>query len=761
MPQAPEATASEPVAALTDRYGGPSAAEVAARLKQPDMAEVKAIVSWRGVVVNGEVCLVDLALRYLKLIREESCGRCGPCRIGVDVMRELFEELAAGAAGAAAGATQAAGTPAAEAAGAAQAGAEVAAADAAQAGAEAPESTVDKIRRLAECIEDSAWCGIANTIRDPILALLNLGEAHFAAHAAGATCSPLTTHGWVTAPCRSTCPSTVDCAAYIFQALEEHPHLATTIVKRDNPLPAIIGRTCPHPCEQNCTLAPTGQPIAINNIKRWSADRAEGLAADRCASGCMADPTAGASPEVIEAAGGAALVAGGPHEVSELTTAQLSQRPVEVTCRLDDKQAATTADDKAADAAASASAGAANGGARAAACGKKVAIIGAGPAGLSAGYFLARRGYKPVIFEDLPVPGGMVHVGIPEYRLPRDVIRRETELIEQEGVEIRYNTRVGRDLTWTDLEKQGFEATFVAVGAHLGRPLGIPGEDLPGAMDAIEFLRRVALHEKVKIGNNVLVLGGGNSAMDAARTAVRLGAKNVQVVYRRTRDEMPANSWEIDEAEEEGVVFRYLAAPMQCVGEDGVESLVCQQMELGEPDESGRRKPVPTDMAPFVLEADSIIAAVGQKPDFEPFAGDDSIKLNKYGYMEVDPYTLATSRPGVFVGGDAVSGGGTVIEAINAGKVAAKYMDKYLRGEPVVEDLEDKTRRLAVYLGAQKSAEPLAECVDYGTRVAMPVRTVEERTADFEAVELGYTLAQVTAEADRCLRCHRPILVAT
>lgn len=698
MPQAPAVTATEPVAALTDRYGGPEPAEVTARLRQPDMAEVKAIVSWRGVVVQGDVCLVDLALRYIRLIQEESCGRCGPCRIGVDVMRELLEKLAAG-----------------------------------DVGDKGAEDMVGKIRDLAESIEDSAWCGIANTIRDPILALLDLGAEHFAAHAAGTTCEPEATHGWVAAPCRSTCPSTVDCASYIFQALEEHPHLATTIIKRDNPLPAIIGRTCPHPCEANCTLAPSGHPVAINNIKRWCADRAEDLADDRCASGCLADPTAGATPEVVEAAGGAALIAGGPHEVSELTTAQLSHRPVEVTCRLDDKQAA---------------------------CGKKVAIIGAGPAGLSAGYFLARRGYRPVIFEDLPVPGGMVHVGIPEYRLPRHVIYREAELIEQEGVEIRYNTRVGRDISWADLEKE-FGATFVALGAHLGRPLGIPGEDLPGSMDAIEFLRKVALHEKVDIGDDVLVLGGGNSAMDAARTAVRLGAKNVQVVYRRTRNEMPANAWEIEEAEEEGVVFHYLAAPMECKGEEGVSGLVCQQMELGEPDESGRRRPVPTDMAPFVLTADSILAAVGQKPDFEPFKGDGSIKLNKYGYLEADPYTLMTTKPGVFVGGDAVSGGGTVIEAINAGKVAAKYIDKFLRGERVVEDIEDKTRRIAVYLGAEKSADPLAECVDYGTREKMPMVPAEVRKHNFEPTELGYTLEQVTAEADRCLRCHRPILVAT
>ena len=696
MSQAPEATATEPVAALTDTYGGPAPEKVLARLDEPDMADVKAVMSWRGVVVKGDACLVDLAFRYIKLLQEESCGRCGPCRIGVDVLRELLEKLAAG-----------------------------------QTGDKDAETTIAKIGRLAESIGESAWCGIANTIKEPILQLLSVGEEHFAAHAAGHTCAPQNSHGWITAPCRSTCPSTVDIPAYIFQGLEEHPHLATTVVKRDNPLPAIIGRTCPHPCENNCSLAPIGQPIAINNIKRWCADRAEGLADDACASGCMADPTRGATEEQIVAAGGPARVAGGPHEVGELTTAQFSQRPVEITCTLEDKQTA---------------------------CGRKVAIIGAGPAGLSAAYYLARKGYKPTIFEDLPVPGGMVHVGIPEYRLPRHVIMRETELIQQEGVEIRYNTKVGRDISWEEIDKE-YEATFVAIGAHLGRPLGIPGEDLPGSMDAIAFLRKVALHEPIEIGDDILVLGGGNSAMDAARTAVRLGAKNVQVVYRRTRNEMPANPWEIEEAEEEGVHFQYLAVPLECKGDEDVNGLVCQQMELGEPDESGRRRPVPTDMAPFVLSADSVFAAVGQKPDFDPFKNDGDIKLNKYGYMDADPYTLMTSKPGVFVGGDAVSGGGTIIEAINAGKVAAKYMDKFLRGEPVVEDLEDKTRRIALTLGAQESKEPLCDSVDYLKREPMPMVDPEVRKHNFEATELGYSLQQEITEADRCLRCHRPIVV--
>jgi NADPH-dependent glutamate synthase beta subunit-like oxidoreductase len=704
------------VAVLSDRYQGPGACEVLSRLQEKDMAEVRAIVSWRGVVLSnpdadaihadqqgGEpVCLVNLALQYLRLIQEESCGRCGPCRIGVDIMRELFEKLAVG---------------------------------------QGDESTVGKIRSLAENIEDSAWCGVANTIREPILAILDLGEEHFAEHAKGITCVDRAAFGWMTAPCRSTCPSTVDCAGYIFQALEEHPHLATTIIKRDNPLPALIGRTCPHPCESNCTLAAVGRPVAINNIKRWCADRAEDLVNVGCESGCavksqiVSDLPEGAEKgnreaTLVAAATVDARTAG--HELSELATAQLGQRLVAPEGCQTDLCAGT---------------------------GKKVAIVGAGPAGLSAAYYLARLGYSPVIFETLPVPGGMTHVGIPEYRLPRHVIGRETELIQQEGVEIRYNTRLGRDIEFADLEAQGFEATFVAVGAHLGRPLGIPGEDLPGSMDAIDFLRRVALGEKVEIGDRVLVLGGGNSAMDAARTSIRLGAKQVRVVYRRGRNEMPANPWEIEEAEEEGVEFLYLAAPVECRGDEGVQGLVCQQMELGEPDESGRRRPVPSDMAPFVLEADSIIAAVGQKPDFSPLASDESIRFNRYGYLEIDPHTLMTSRPGVFVGGDAVSGGGTIIEAVNAGKVAAKYIDKYLRGVPMVEDIEDKTKRLAVYLGVRESCYPLSESADYGQRQPMPSLPVDVRKHTFDAVELGYTLEQATAEADRCLRCHRPILV--
>ncbi len=686
---------AELVSSLTSRYGEAPGEQAVERFSKGDFSSVRAVVSWRGVVAHADVCFVSLALSYLDLVQSESCGRCTPCRIGTQVMRAIMRRVAAGT-----------GT----------------------------EADLIELRRLADEIDEAAWCGIANTIRPPIQGLMDVGAEHFAAHVAGLTCPEEQTFGWVTAPCRSTCPSTVDCPSYIFQAREEQPYVCTQTVRRDNPIPAIIGRTCHHPCESNCTLIQTGQPIAINFVKRWSADQALGLVRPVNASG---------PHERAEAASGPWDATGiGRKDIDTAATLEPPSRlmgPGSVRVRQPEQVFVGRAEGS----------------------GRRVAIIGAGPAGLSAAYFLARRHHRPVIFEALPVPGGMLWVGIPEYRLPKEVVRREVAFIESVGVEIRYEQALGRNLAFADLEKMGFEATFIAIGAHSGKKLRIPGEDLPGSMDAIDFLRRVALGEQVTLGSRVLVVGGGNSAMDAARTALRLGAEKVTVVYRRAREQMPANPWEVDEAEEEGVEFHFLLAPVACEGETCVVGLTCQQMELGPPDESGRRSPVPVECDPTVLEADTIIAAVGQQPDFAPFAADPEITSNKWGYLEIDPRTFMTTKPGVFVGGDAVSGGASIIEAISAGKTVAKYIDRYLCGEPVSEDIEDLTRRLAIVLDAQNSRYPLESDRDLGLREPMPMLAPEIRRLDFAATELGYSDPQCFRESVRCLRCHRPILVAT
>ncbi|MDI7278242.1 MAG: FAD-dependent oxidoreductase, partial [Anaerolineae bacterium] len=315
--------------------------------------------------------------------------------------------------------------------------------------------------------------------------------------------------------------------------------------------------------------------------------------------------------------------------------------------------------------------------------GPKVGIVGAGPAGLSCAYFLARLGYRPTVFEKLPVAGGMLAVGIPEYRLPRSVLREEIERIAALGVEIRTNTPVGDGLTLRQLLEQGYQALFVAVGAHRSRALGIPGEELRGVVHATSFLRAVSLGGDLPpvAGSQVAVIGGGNAAVDAARTALRLGARQVTILYRRTRAEMPALREEIEAALAEGVAIEELAAPVALVGEDEVVRAVeCQRMSPGPFDSSGRRRPVPDEGARFLLPADLVIPAIGQQAEAAALFADLGIETGADGMVSTDEEGR-TSVPGVYAGGDAVTGPATVIEAIAAGRRAAMAIDHFLGGD--------------------------------------------------------------------------------
>jgi NADPH-dependent glutamate synthase beta subunit-like oxidoreductase len=308
----------------------------------------------------------------------------------------------------------------------------------------------------------------------------------------------------------------------------------------------------------------------------------------------------------------------------------------------------------------------------------KVAVIGSGPAGLTVAYELVRRGYPVTVFESLQEPGGMLRKCIPEYRLPRDVLLDELHFLRDLGVEFRVNTQVGKDLNLDDLLGDGYKAVFIGVGAHKSQKLKIDGEDLRGVVHALDFLWQINSGVKFRLGKNITVIGGGNVAIDAAKTALKLGAEKVTIFYRRSRDEMPANPWEVKEAEEAGVKIEFLTAPKRILGENGlVSALELVRMQLGEVDESGRRKPVPMEGSEFVWKADMVILATGEAPDLE-FLPKELI-LNDDGTIWVNPITMETSVRGVFAGGDAVTGPASIIEAICAGKRAATAIEGYLR----------------------------------------------------------------------------------
>ncbi len=324
--------------------------------------------------------------------------------------------------------------------------------------------------------------------------------------------------------------------------------------------------------------------------------------------------------------------------------------------------------------------------------GIKVAVIGSGPAGLTCAGELAKMGYDVTVFEAFHVPGGVLMYGIPEFRLPKALVQKEIDVLKRLGVEIKTNMVIGKVLSLDELFEEGFEAIFIGTGAGLPNFLGIPGENLNGVYSANEFLTRINLMKAyrfpecdtpVKVGKNVAVVGGGNVAMDAARSAKRLGAENVYIVYRRSEAEMPARVEEVHHAREEGIIFRFLTNPVRIIGtEDGwVKGMECIEMELGEPDSSGRRRPVPKEGSNFIIDVDTVIVAIGQSPNPLVTSTTRDLETNRWGGIVVDEKTGATSKPGVFAGGDAVTGAATVILAMGAGKKAAKSIDRYLKSK--------------------------------------------------------------------------------
>ena len=372
--------------------------------------------------------------------------------------------------------------------------------------------------------------------------------------------------------------------------------------------------------------------------------------------------------------------------------------------------------------------------------GERVAIVGSGPAGLACAYDLVREGYPVTVFEALPMAGGLLRYGIPAYRLPKDILDSEIEYVKDLGVEIKVNTSV-KDLN--QVFDQGYKAIFIGAGASVSQKMGIPGEESVGVLHALDFLRQVNSGDKVTLGERVAIVGGGNAAVDAARVALRLGAKEVTIVYRRSRAEMPAADEEVHETEQEGVKFEFLSAPIKVLDRDGrMSKIECIRMKLGEPDASGRQRPEPVKGSEYTIDADNMIIAIGQAVD--KIVLSEELRYTGRGTLSVDPVTFETNIDGVFAGGDVVTGPNDVVKAIAAGKEAAESIKRYLSGTDLRQGRPTELKRVK---------EVSKEGVQRQTRAAMPMLDLKAREGSFAEVELGLGEEAAIEEAKRCLNC--------
>ena len=394
---------------------------------------------------------------------------------------------------------------------------------------------------------------------------------------------------------------------------------------------------------------------------------------------------------------------------------------------------------------------------------EKVAIIGAGPAGLSCAYYLGLKGYSVTVFERLAEPGGMAAVGIPDYRLPRDILRYEAGLAERLGVDIRYNTQVGKDITLSQIFEQGYKAVFVGVGAQTNTSMGVEGEDkgYQGFIPGVFYLLEINLgRDPYPEGKKVVVVGGGNVAIDCVRSSFRIGKEDVNLVYRRTKKEMPADAAEIHDAEQEGVKFHYLCNPVRIIEKNGkVVGVECIRLELGEPDESGRRRPVPIKGSEFFIETDILIPAIGQAIDLSFLEEKDGVNTTKRSTVAVQEGTFQTSRQGIFSAGDCVTGPDVLVRAAGHGKRAADKIDLFLRGSEVKETEEERLEGLVEKIKVYDKTEKVG--ISGGQkRAVLQMLPPETRKWVFDEVEEGFPIPVAQKEAERCLRCVRVALFA-
>jgi NADH-quinone oxidoreductase subunit F len=580
------------------------------------------------VVMDEDNCMVDVARYFIEFTHSESCGKCVPCRVGLDKALKTLKAFTEGE------------------------------------GAETDLASLDELGRM---IRDMSLCGLGQSAPNPVLTTMRHFRHEFEDHIRAKRCRAGVCEELALSPCENSCPLHMNIPRYLELYKEDRLEEAFESVVMDNPLPASTGRVCQHPCDNRCRRTNVDKAVNIRDVHRFIADSI--YESDRY-------------PALME--------------------------------RIAAKKLAPT--------------------------GKKLAVVGAGPAGLACAFYMALLGHEVTVYESRPEPGGMLRYALPEYRLPRRVLASEIALIKRLGVEFVCNSTLGADLSLDDLEAR-YDAVYLAIGTWKESSVKMPGAESKGVMPALAFLEAASRGEKVELGKKVVVIGGGNAAIDSARTALRLGAE-VTVIYRRERKDMPAIMEEVEAAEAEGAAFVYLAAPHRVIGSNGaVKSIEVTTTKLGEFDSSGRRKPVSTGEVQL-FQCDSIILAVGEKVDSDVVRS-AGLALKSSGTIEVDRFTMETSRAKFYAGGDAISGATNVSNAMGYGKKAARIIDQRLMGANRIGQL------FREYEYDQTVPPEVSDCPRRSPG-QLPAR---ERVASFNEVTLGLTALEALDEAHRCLRC--------
>jgi NADH-quinone oxidoreductase subunit F len=593
------------------------------------LAQIGSIMGSGGMVVMDEDnCMVDVARYFVEFTHSESCGKCVPCRVGLDKALEMLDGFTHGSA---------------------------------------TLEDLDALDELCRMVRDTSLCGLGQSAPNPVLTSLRHFRHEFEDHIRAKRCRAGVCEDLALSPCENSCPLHMNIPRFLQLYQEDRLEDAFLSVILDNPLPASTGRVCQHPCDDRCRREALDEAVNMREVHRSIADQV--LLSDRF----------------------------------EAMVERVLERRLERT-------------------------------------GQRVAVVGAGPTGLTCAYYLALRGHQVTCYEARPAAGGMLRYALPDYRLPQRVLDKEIELIERVGVEFRFNVEVGSDVTLNELAEQ-HDAVFLSIGTWKEAWVHLPGTELTGVIPALPFLEAMAREQSVPVGRNVVVIGGGNAAVDSARTARRMGA-DVTIVYRRERKDMPAIAEEVEAAEAEGARIAFLAAPNRIVGDaDGkVRAIEVVRTRPGEFDESGRRRPVPTDEI-MRLECDSVVLAVGERVDPD-FCNASGLRVKDDGTLEVDRYSLETSRERFYAGGDLITGASNVSNAMGIGKKAARTIDRRLMDRLTPSVLPE-------FVYQMEPPDPPSP-IGRHTPAELPA---SERVGSYAEVSLGLTPVAALDEAQRCLRC--------